>query len=647
MFKWLGVALSGTIAVGVGLIAYLDANPLGELQLQSLFFQWRGRVKPPENLVILAIDEISLSQGEFYHPVKRPYLEPLRHTPWKRLVYAQVIDRLMQAGAKVVAVDVLFTTPSVYGIEDDRALERVLQKYGDRVILAANISSSDTTEAGITQLETPADIFTVAPRTPAFVNFFPAGDGTVRHLATNPLVDISDLQPFATATLTSAQIAYPPPTGDMIYYYGGDDLWLLAGQQIPFYYAIEPANWHSQTLQGGKYFRDKIVLIGSTAPSQQDIQPSAVGRIPGVHIHAQAIASLMEGRTIREAMPLNWHKAVFVTLWLSLVSGTLLMIRRPLVQLGATIAIVGVGVVVTYGAFIYWYVALPAVLPVVGTFASGVTLLTVGAVQQQIEKLTFKRTLERYVAQPIVQQIVQQPNDYKTMMQGRTISAAVLFSDIRSFTTISSYLPPTALVAQLNEYMTAMVEVILNEQGTIDKFIGDAIMAEFGSPVSSGAKADALHAISAALGMRCALAQLRHRWQKENKIPFVNGIGIHYGEFTVGNIGSPRRMEYAVIGDTVNVASRVEGMTKDLGTDIAITAAVYELVKEEIEVIDCGDRQLKGRVGTVHLYSVVGWKGADPSLFHEVQTALQRNQQTIEEWYAQNCQPPESRNLPN
>lgn len=638
MLKWLGLALSGSIAMGIGVLTYFDFLPLrtAELQLRSTFFYWRGPVPPPDNLVILAIDEISLSQGEFYDPVKRPYLEPLRHTPWKRVVYAQVIDRLMRAGARAVAVDVLFTTPSVYGLEDDRALETVLQKYGDRVILAANISTSDTTEAGITQLETPTDIFQIAPQIPAFVNFFPDVDGTVRHLATNPLGDLTDLLPFATATLKSAQINYPPPQGDMIYYYGGDSLWLSAGQQIPFYYVIEPANWDSQTLQGGKYFQDKIVLIGSTAPSQQDIQPSAMGRVPGVQIHAQAMASLMEGRTIKEAIPENWQKALFVMIFLTIVSGALTIIRRPLAQLGATIGVVGLWSVVCWGAFIHLYLALPAVLPIVGILGSGVGILTVGAVQQQIEKLTFKRTLERYVAGPIVKQIVQQPEDYQKLMQGKTISAAVLFSDIRNFTTISSYLSPTELVAQLNEYMSAMVEVILNEQGTIDKFIGDAIMAEFGSPVSSGAKTDALHAISAALAMRSALAKLRQKWQTDNKIPFTNGIGIHYGEFTVGNIGSPRRMEYAVIGDTVNVASRVEGVTKELGTDIAISEAVYELVKEEIEVIDCGDRQLKGRVGTVHLYSVVGWKGADPSLFQEIQTALQQNQQIIKAWQIQN-----------
>jgi adenylate cyclase len=206
----------------------------------------------------------------------------------------------------------------------------------------------------------------------------------------------------------------------------------------------------------------------------------------------------------------------------------------------------------------------------------------------------------------------------------------VLFSDIRGFTTLSSRLPAKLLIQQLNTYLGGMVDAILEYQGTIDKFIGDAIMAEFGSPVSRGEKADAMNAVHAALNMRSALMELRKVWQAENKIPFSNGIGINYGEVTVGNIGSARRLEYAVIGDTVNVASRVEGMTKDLGTDIVITGALYEIVKEEIDVVDFGEHALKGRVGNVRLYGVIGLKGSDRQIYEQVQNDLKRHTAVID-----------------
>jgi adenylate cyclase len=144
-------------------------------------------------------------------------------------------------------------------------------------------------------------------------------------------------------------------------------------------------------------------------------------------------------------------------------------------------------------------------------------------------------------------------------------------------------------------------------------------MAEFGFPVSQGEKNDAMNAIRAALGMRQALAKLRSQFIQEGRNPFFNGIGINFGEVIAGDIGSLRRREYGVIGDTVNVASRVEGMTKKFQTDILITESLYQLVKDEVEVIGVGEHPLKGREeNLVQLYSVVGLKGDDQTLYHQV-----------------------------
>lgn len=515
------VGLTATLAAIAGIVGYWDFIPMRilELQLRSQFFAWRGRVKPPENIVILAIDDSSLKQGEFYDPSKRPYLEPLRHTPWKRVVYAQVIDKLLKAGARVVAVDVLFTTPSAYGIQDDQALQEVLTKYQERVILAANFSVSQTTEAGIEQLETPADIFAVHPLTPAYVNFFPEVDGTVRSLPVGSPEGLPELLSFAEATLKSAKIDFPKPQGEMIYFYGPEQTWLSYRQQIPFYYVIEPANWQSGLLQNGKFFQDKIVLIGSTAPSQQDIQPSAVGRMPGVEIHANAIACLMQNLLIREGIKGEWERGLFTFLLVFLVSGGLSLLRHPLLQLAVTLVAVLAWGAIAYSSFIFARIALPAVLPMLAMAGSGITLLTATAILSQMEKLAFKRTLERYVAAshcPANSSSARglPSDDGRKNHQSRC--AIFRHSGIYHYFQLSA---PQELVQQLNEYLGKMVDVILAHRGTIDKFIGDAIMAEFGSPISSGAKEDAMNAIRAALGMRQALVELRKMWQAQGKYP--------------------------------------------------------------------------------------------------------------------------------
>lgn len=164
--------------------------------------------------------------------------------------------------------------------------------------------------------------------------------------------------------------------------------------------------------------------------------------MPGVEIHANAIACLMQNLLIREGIKGEWERGLFTFLLVFLVSGGLSLLRHPLLQLAVTLVAVLAWGAIAYSSFIFARIALPAVLPMLAMAGSGITLLTATAILSQMEKLAFKRTLERYVAAPIVQQILHQPEDYRAMMAGKTIKAAVLFSDIRGFTTISSYLPP-------------------------------------------------------------------------------------------------------------------------------------------------------------------------------------------------------------
>ncbi len=209
-------------------------------------------------------------------------------------------------------------------------------------------------------------------------------------------------------------------------------------------------------------------------------------------------------------------------------------------------------------------------------------------------------TLCRYVTRQIAEQVLRDRSKLK--LGGNRSVVTVLFSDIRSFTTISEQSTAEEIVTMLNEYFGRMIDPIFRYEGTLDKFIGDAIMAVFGAPVSG--EDDAVRAVKAALAMRQALKEYNRERVAAGLAPIENGIGITCGEAISGNIGSEQRMDYTVIGDTVNVASRLEGLTKNYPCKILINESVYEQVRDKIPCVDLGFVQVKGKGGDVHIYGV-------------------------------------------
>jgi len=648
--RWLnattiGYGLVGLWAILGGLVTAWNPALVDRLerQTQIAFREGYGPVAPPDNIVILAIDADSLAQGEYYskEPDRYPEMSPLESWPWQRTAYARAVDRLLGAGAKVVAIDLILASPSTYGKADDQAFQQVLQRYAGQVVLAAVHSATEMPDGFLDRLELPTPGLETKPEVLGFLNFLRETDGKIHRLPSRYAEEVikpagiaqgsrfpNGLSSLSEATLAAAKIPVPPPKGDHIFIYGPRNTF----PTLPFWHVLDSNRWQID-LQNGDYFKDKIVLIGPTAEDFQDFQRTAFASgngMPGVEVHANVIASLMEGRTIAEALPNLPLRGLAVTL--GMMAAIVLLWRLPQHLLTPLVWGLGLALVwsgVSFTSYNTAGVILPTAVPVLTLVLAGASHTTVRAVGAQLEKLHLRRTLERYVSRAIVDEILNQPEDYRALMLGRKIKAAVMFCDIRSFTTLSVRLSPEELVAQLNTYLSAMVDEIIRQRGTIDKYIGDAIMAEFGSPVSQGEKADALNAVRAALGMRSALAQLRLKWQAEGKVPLFNGIGISYGEVIAGNIGSVVRSEYTVIGDTVNVASRVEGLTKNLGTDLLITDTLYELVKDQITAIDLGAHHLRGRDSTVQLYSVVGFKGDDPTLYEQVHAGLKAFQAQI------------------
>jgi adenylate cyclase len=222
------------------------------------------------------------------------------------------------------------------------------------------------------------------------------------------------------------------------------------------------------------------------------------------------------------------------------------------------------------------------------------------------ERDKLRTTFGKYMTETVMEHLLAG----KVQLGGEVLEVTILFTDIRSFTTISEKMDPQQLVGLLNEYFTEMVGIVMQEDGVVDKYIGDAIMAVFGAPVPK--PNDAVNAVRAAVRMRKALEHLNTRLGARGIAPLQTGIGIHTGEVVAGNIGSERRMEYTVIGDSVNLASRLESSTKDLGVNVLVSEDTYELTKHAIVAKPVREITVKGRKQPVMTYEVLGLAGEEP-----------------------------------
>ncbi|WP_193197181.1 CHASE2 domain-containing serine/threonine-protein kinase [Nostoc sp. MG11] len=431
----LGHLLAGTLTMGAAL---LSASNLGLVQLMenqalSTFFQLRGPIVPPEDIVILAIDDQSISVPEQYYKTdtqQYAYLETLKSFPYKRAAYAQVISKLIKAGVRSVAIDVVFDTPSSYGVDDDRQLQAVLQKYGSKVTLAALYENFETHQGPFMQLAQPQQIFRTGSVSIGSANFPIEVDGKVHRLASefpkllaeNNLLT-AKLPSFDDAVLRAAQVKYPQPKGDRIYFWGRAGTF----EPIPFWYVFEPENWNNY-LQQGKVFKDKIVLIGSTDKLSNDYHAIAatntIERMSGVEIHANAIATLMTGKAITVAIKSPLLRGLFV---LVLVGGTVLLIttsKRGINRLLSSIVLASIWGGISYVLFVYGQLNFPTTIPMLAIAMSGLSYLGTEVARDKLRTRQLIDIFQRYKSSPVVQEIISQQNDLQDLLQQRDLAVS-------------------------------------------------------------------------------------------------------------------------------------------------------------------------------------------------------------------------------
>ncbi len=343
--------------------------------------------------------------------------------------------------------------------------------------------------------------------------------------------------------------------------------------------------------------KGRVALLGTTAPGLLDLRATPVGSTyPGVEIHANLIAGMLDGHIK--------HRPQYVTgfdvVVLLLVGGLLLWALPRLSPMNATLLSAGMLLLLLAMNFAFWQFAdfvLPiaaSLLLVIGLYALN---MSYGYFFESRSKRQFARMFGQYVPPELVEEMSRNPEHYS--MEGRNAELTILFSDIRGFTSISEGLEPKQLTQLMNEYLGAMTFVIQDQRGTLDKYIGDAIMAFWGAPVDD--PAHAIHGVTAALQMQSRLAELNSHLTARGWPELKIGIGVNTGTVTVGDMGSPVRKAYTVMGDAVNLASRLEGLTKQYGVGILVgdetRRAVKGVVFREVDRV-----RVKGKDEPVSIY---------------------------------------------
>jgi adenylate cyclase len=353
-------------------------------------------------------------------------------------------------------------------------------------------------------------------------------------------------------------------------------------------------------------FKDAIVFVGATAVGIFDLRVTPYEEVfPGVEIHANTVENILSRRFLHRP---DWVEiAVFLLiLVLPFGLGRALLRLRPLaggfLALGLLLGIFVAG----QALFVAGGVWLPVLFPMLAVALTHVPITVHRALTEERQRLFVKRAFQQYVPEGVVKNIIANPALLR--FGGDRKELTVLFSDVRGFTTYSERHEPEKVVEILGEYLTRMVDVVFKNEGTLDKFIGDAVMAIFGSPVPQ--TDHALRACKTAVGMMAELKALRQKWAQEGRDPFAIGIGINTGEVIVGNLGSVQRFDYTVIGDPVNLAARLESLNKEFpqASGIIISDFTYALVKDQVDARPLGEVKVKGKDRPVIAYELLGVK---------------------------------------
>lgn len=525
-------------------------------------------------------------------------IQRLGQWPWPRNVFAEAIDKLKNNPPKVLGVDVIFPENSRLGKKDDEALAISLQSASFPIIMPIEADPLKI-ENGETKAEktvTPLEIFSRQPSvTLAHVNLILDNDGLVRKVPSRIFDTASSnwINAFAYEVVKKSKLSAPdpdniPPAIDRIVFSGPTG----AIKRIPFWKILDGS--------ASKETAGKMLFLGSTAPDLHDDKITPVGRgsgMPGVEIQANIANMLISGYRLS---PLNQTYSTLLIL-LSAIAPSLFfaILKRGWKAILASLSAGIIQVIVIIIVF-----EKGTVINLIHT--SGAWIMSTAGILiyryffGEKERAQMKKIFSKYVSRDVLDVILKDPEAVR--LGGEEKEVTVFFSDIRGFTTLSEKTTPQELVLILNQYFTAMTEEVLRRRGVLDKYIGDAIMAFWGAPVEDQNQAD--NALMASLAMIKKLKILNEKFKSKGKPEINIGIGLYTGPAIVGNIGAETRFDYTVIGDTVNVASRLEGLNKEFKTNIIIGESTKNKLRGQYSFQSLGSVSVKGRKEPLNIYTV-------------------------------------------
>ena len=599
-------------AVTAAFCLLLVNNPLPlevtEAKLYDLRFHLRGTVAAPDKVVIAAIDEQSLAR--------------LGRWPWSREVMARLVDRLTEANAAVVAFDVIFPESD----KNDDILSRAIGNAGNVILpvafdfetKAAPVPNPDLEQSALVGIEEPE----------LYRSYPPISSGGI------PIVPV---KPLRESAMSLAHISMLPDYFDgtlrweaLLVGYGNQLYPSLGLRSAAFFKGIAPEqlkvrathsivvgqtviptdrwgrmpiNYYGpgRTLRhisiadiidgkvGAGELGNRIVFVGASAVGMLDLRVTPFTAVmPGVEKQATVAASIVENRFLVKATRLQDLGFLLFTGGL-----TALVLSRLRLVLGAVVVAIGMAGIGAAGLLLFSHSGLWVNLacPLGNVFFMFMSVTAWNYTVEERRARRIRTMFSSYVTTTIVNELIDNPRLARLGGEKREIT--ILFSDIRGFTGFSEQHEPEEVVALLNEYLGAMTDVILKLGGTLDKFIGDAIMVFWNAPLPCADHAEL--SLRCALEMQARLQQLHEKWDREGKPKLSSGIGINTGHVIVGNIGAEgKKMEYTVIGDEVNLASRVESLTRSFDAGILVTERTVARLREAVEAGTLVGMEIRG-----------------------------------------------------